>query len=203
MKWSIVFLIFLHIKVCSLGQTNFFISVGPNYSKLLSNLILPPWKEFGEKKYKYAIFYNFGFGINKVIDNITLSSGLNISERRTKVDDYFPDGSDHYYFKYTFLELPLVISYKIYNKFSIGIGLQPSIRLGSNLTVVGEINHNKCLDLKLNTAYHISKRFSLSSSYTYGNFDKLIFRVDEVYLHSVFALNINYHFLILNANKIE
>lgn len=203
MKWLIVFCVFLSINVYSLGQANFYISGGANYCKLLSNLILPPWKEFGEKNYNYAILYNYGFGVNKVIGKFTISTGLNISERGTKVDDYAPDGSDHYYYNYTFLEFPLVISYVVHNKFSIGIGIQPAIRLGSNLTVVGEINHNKCLDLKTNATYKLSKRFSLSSSYAFGNFDKLIFKVDDTYLHSVFALNINYHFWILKAKIIK
>lgn len=199
MKWLIVFCVILNIKVYSLGQTNFYVSGGVNYCKLLPDLISSQWKDFDRKYNKYAFFYNYGIGFLKNIEKFQINSGVNISERGTKVNFYAPDGSDHYFTNYTFLELPLVISYKIYNKFSIGIGIQPAIRLGSNLTVVGEINQNKCLDLKLHTTYFMSKRFSLSSSYIYGNFDKLIFKAEDTYLHSVFALNINYHFWILRA----
>jgi len=158
---------------------------------MLPTLISSPWKEFDRTFNKYTLFYNLGIGLNYQMGKYHLSSGTTISERGNRVNSYAPDGSDHYYNNQTFLEFPIVVSYSIFKNLKFGLGLQAAIRLGTNITVVGEHDQNKCLDFKALVDYNLSKRFSINSSYVFGNIDKLIRNTKDTYLHSVFALNLN------------
>ncbi|MBK7359523.1 MAG: hypothetical protein IPI45_04420 [Saprospiraceae bacterium] len=163
---------------------------------MLPNLISQPWYDFDKKHNRYAFFYDYGIGLEYLKMKYQFNASIGISERGTKVvNTVAPNSDSKYYIYYTFLEFPFVINYRIIDWLSLGFGLQPSIRIGESIEVDGETNSNKCLDIKVQTPIRINRRISLIASYTYGNFDKLIANRKDTYLHSVFAINLNFNFL--------
>ncbi|MEI2695303.1 MAG: hypothetical protein V9E90_09555 [Saprospiraceae bacterium] len=196
MKKLIIYFILLISTKSLYGQFNLKFTVGSNLSNYDLRMISPSFKDAYQKYYKYRFLYNGGLGVEYITkSNISILSGLIISYRGSKDYAYPPPFRDYILSEYTFLELPILVSYSIKSKLvSIGTGVNLNKRLGSNGIRYGEYNRPYGLDLKCFINYNFYKRLEAQLSYTFGNYDKMLFGHQDVYLHHVFAVNIQYTF---------
>ena len=98
--------------------------------------------------------------------------------------------------------MPMIVTRNFINKkLELGGGIVNTYRLFSNGHTRGDENEHYGFDLKGVFKYNLLKRVSLEGSYLFGNIDKLIFNKRDNYMHSVFAMNLNYSFYISKKSK--
>lgn len=135
---------------------------------------------------------------------MNFESGFLVNTRGSKVKGILALSHDYLTSVYTFYEVPLLVAYNI-NKYKLecGGGLVFEYRIASTEKTSDDYSRPYGVDFRGFGRYNYNERFSLTGSYTYGNFDKLITQPKGRYhyLHSVFALNLSYNFWISNKLK--
>ena len=178
---------FLNIK----AQINFYITAGINYSNVDLVLFPPFIKDQLQHLYKYKYLSNFGICIEKHYKDVVFGTGVMISNRGSK-NYAFPNPFHEYTNDiYTFLEIPLLSGYKINNiNLVCGGGINLNKRIGSNILTNGDYNKPYGADLVGYLQYSPLSWIKIVPKYTFGNFDKRIFYVEDNHIHHVFSLNL-------------
>lgn len=186
------------------SQFKFNATVGVNYSNHLLTAFPPDFVRAYHDDYNYMIQWNVGLGINYVYHNINFESGFAVNNKGSRVIEIPAGFLGPFSSVYTYYEVPLLVAYKI-NRYKIecGGGLLLEYRTASTEKTSDDYSRPYGLDIRGFVRYNYNERFSLTGSYTYGNFDKLITQPKGRYhyIHSVFALNLSYNFWISNKLK--
>jgi hypothetical protein len=181
---------------CLFSQLQIDLKFGQNYSKLNSILLHKGDRDSYKKEQallKYGYFVNGGLNLEYKIGKISLSSGAIISFRGALDYDFRAPREGYVRFSYTFLEIPLIISYHCNNdKFSFGTGLNIAKRAFANTRVYSERNYSRSLDFRAQVQYNMTQRWKIELSYTFGNIDKYFSHIHDNYLFNVFGLDVCY-----------
>ncbi|MBK9107929.1 MAG: hypothetical protein IPM92_05985 [Saprospiraceae bacterium] len=156
--------------------------------------------------YHFVIHPHIGIPIEYRVNSLIFKSGIALSQRGAK----FQPGTFIFrdkFFKvtYTYLELPLLVSYFIKKP---GIGIQSGIvlqkRIETNSVEYGERNYIYGADLRSGIYWMPFEKVQLELNYTMGNFDKVVYNIEDNYIHHVFHFGLRYRlFKISNLTLIQ